>query len=73
MRVEVHNDNVEKAMKILKKKLFDDGKIKEVMNRRYYEKPSDIGKRKKNEAINRQQKFLMKEREIYEKGRIRSQ
>lgn len=72
MRVEVRNDNVEKAMKILKKKLFDDGKIKEVMNRRYYEKPSEIRKRKKNEAINRQQKILMKEKETYEKGRMRS-
>jgi small subunit ribosomal protein S21 len=59
-------------MKILKKKLFDDGKIKEVMNRRYYEKPSDIRKKKKNEAINRQKKLLMKERELHEKGRMRS-
>lgn len=72
MRVEVRHDNVEKALRILKKKLFDDGMIKEVMRRRYYEKPSETRKNKKKDAVNRQRKIQMKEREQYERGRLRS-
>ena len=36
MAVEVRNNNVDKAMRILKKKLQDDGFFNELRNREYY-------------------------------------
>ncbi len=61
MRVEVKRNNVEKALRILKKKMFDDGSIKLLMERRFYEKPSRRRRRKKLEAINRQKKIHERE------------
>ncbi len=71
MRVEVRNGNVEKALKILKKKLFDDGAIREAMERRFYEKPSMTRRRKHKEAVNRTQKALAKEKAKWEAARQR--
>ncbi len=53
MKIEVRNNNVEKALRKLKKKMFDGGAIKDLMDRRYYEKPSAKRRRKKLEAANR--------------------
>lgn len=61
MRVEVRTDRedgVDKALKKLKKKLFDDGRIKEINERRYFEKPSTKRRKKKDEAIQRNQRRL---------------
>ena len=71
MRVEVRHGNVDRALKILKKKLFDDGAIRAAMDRRYYEKPSETRKRKHKEAVNRQKKVLAKEQAKMEAGRLR--
>ena len=46
--VEVRGGNVEKAMRVLKKKLQKDGLFKELRMRQYYEKPSAKKRRKKN-------------------------
>ena len=62
MHVEVRHGKVDKALKILKKKLFDDGAIREAMDRRYFEKPSDARRRKHKDAVNRTKKALNKER-----------
>jgi len=62
MRVEVRNNNVEKALRKLKKMMFDGGTIRELMERRYYTKPSMKRRQKKLEAMNRQQKAVEKER-----------
>ena len=43
--------NIEKAMKILKRKLIKEGLFKELKSRRYYEKPSERKKRKSKESI----------------------
>ena len=71
MRIEVRNGNVDKALKILKKKLFDDGSIRDAMDRRYYEKPSDIRRKKHKEAVNRSKKNLEKEQAKHEAARLR--
>ena len=71
MRVEVRHGNVEKALKILKKKLFDDGAIREAMDRRYFEKPSDTRRKKHKDAVNRTMKALGKERAKHEAARRR--
>lgn len=48
--------NIEKAMKILKRKLIKEGLFKELKARRYFEKPSERRKRKVKEARKKQRK-----------------
>ena len=56
--------NIEKAMKILKRKLIKEGLFKELKSRRYYEKPSEKKKRKEKES----RKKLRKEEARLKKG-----
>jgi small subunit ribosomal protein S21 len=51
IKIEVRNNNVEKALRVLKKKLMKDGVMKELKMRQYYEKPSDRRVRKKKEMV----------------------
>lgn len=48
--------NIEKAMKILKRKLIKEGLFKELKARRYYEKPSERKKRKNKESVKKVRK-----------------
>ena len=41
IEVVVEGDNVERAIKILKRKMADEGIFRELKKRRYYEKPSE--------------------------------
>lgn len=65
MLVQVRNNDVRKAMKILKSKMFDEGIIKELTERRYYVKPSVRKRMKKKEAIRRHKKEQHKRAERY--------
>jgi small subunit ribosomal protein S21 len=56
MRVEVRNNNVDRAMQILKRKLIDEGVFKELQERRCYEKPSDKKRRLKRAAVARERR-----------------
>ena len=49
--IQVRNGNVEKAMRVLKKKLQKDGLMKELKLRQYYRKPSEIKREKKKQGI----------------------
>ncbi len=71
MRVEVRNGNVDRALKILKKKLFDEGAIRDAMDRRYFEKPSETRRKKHKEAVNRTRKAASKEQEKHDAARLR--
>ena len=51
--VEVRNNNVEKALRVLKKKLQKDGLMKELRMRQHFEKPSLKRQRKHKENIRR--------------------
>ena len=51
--VEVRNNNVEKALRVLKKKLQKDGLMKELRMRQHFEKPSLKSQRKHKENISR--------------------
>jgi small subunit ribosomal protein S21 len=53
--VEVRGD-IEKAIKVLKKKMQSEGVQKELKHRRFYEKPSVKRKRKRREASRRRRK-----------------
>ena len=54
--IEVRNNNVEKALRVLKKKLMKDGVMKELRDRQYYQKPSFKKREKKKENIRRHKK-----------------
>jgi small subunit ribosomal protein S21 len=49
LKIEVRNNNVEKAMRILKKKLLKEGVFQLLKMKQYYEKPSDRRVRKAKE------------------------
>ena len=50
MEVTVYKNQVERALKVLKRQLTKDGMLKELKRRRFYEKPSVKKKRKQKEA-----------------------
>ena len=60
MEIKVFNNNVEKALKVAKKKLAGEGLFRELKRRRFYEKPSVRKKAKQREAQRRRQKWLSK-------------
>lgn len=52
----VVTQNLEKAMRVLKRKLIREGVFKELKTRRFYEKPSEKKKRKNKEATKKRRK-----------------
>jgi len=58
MRIEVHDNQVESALKTMKKLMLKDGLFKEMKKRAYYEKPSVKRKRKQAEARKKRRKVL---------------
>ena len=57
LEVRVRNNNVEKAMRQLKKKVKEAGILHEVQQRQFYEKPSLKRQRLKKESIKRVNKL----------------
>tara|TARA_B100000900_G_scaffold235577_1_gene199998 strand:+ start:1661 stop:1903 length:243 start_codon:yes stop_codon:yes gene_type:complete len=53
LEVKVRNNNVEKAIRQLKKKVMKEGILKEVKMRQYYEKPTLKRQRKEKENLKR--------------------
>ena len=62
MEVRVQSQNIEKALRDLKKKLQMDGLFGEMKKRRHYEKPSVKKKNKQLEAQKRRRKLLKRVR-----------
>lgn len=56
MEIRVYNNDIEAALKRLKRIVFDEGIIREVMRRRAYEKPSEKKNRKRRESTARARK-----------------
>ena len=54
--VEVQRGNVEKALRILKKKITAEGIIRDLKKKQYYEKPSDKRRRQRAQSIARIEK-----------------
>ena len=50
MDIKVYENDIEKALRALKRQLLRDGLFKEIRKRRFYEKPSEKKKRKQREA-----------------------
>ncbi|WP_319386414.1 MAG: 30S ribosomal protein S21 [Roseibium sp.] len=60
MQVFVRNNDVDKALRVLKKKLQREGLFREMKAKRAYEKPSEKRAREKGEAIRRNRKAARK-------------
>ena len=60
MEVSVRDNNVEQAIRVLKKKMQREGVFREVKLRNSYEKPSEKKAREKSEAIRRARKLSRK-------------
>jgi small subunit ribosomal protein S21 len=58
LEIIVHKNDIEKAIRDLKRTLQRDGILKELKKRRFYEKPSVKKKRKQKEAQRRRRKAL---------------
>ena len=67
MEVFVRNNDVNAALRVLKKKMQREGTFRELKLRRSYEKPSERRVREKVESVRRYRKMLRKrlEREGY--------
>lgn len=56
LEIRVHDNDVEKAIKLLKRLIQKEGVLGELKKRRYYEKPSVKMRRKQREARKRKAK-----------------
>ena len=61
MQVLVRDNNVEQALRVLKKKMQREGVFREMKQRKAYEKPSEKKNREKGEAIRRARKAQRKQ------------
>ena len=58
--VEVRGGNLEKAMRVLKKKVQKEGIVRELKERQYYRKPSEIKREAKKQGIKNVKKKMAK-------------
>ena len=65
LQVEVYNNEVEKAMRILKRKVKDSNLFIDLRKKEYFEKPSRVRREKRNLAKLRNQYKVQKEKEDY--------
>jgi small subunit ribosomal protein S21 len=61
LQVLVRDNNVDQALRVLKKKMQREGVFREMKRRRFYEKPSEKSTRRKAEAIRRARKLARKQ------------
>lgn len=63
MQVLVRDNNIEQALRALKKKMQREGIFREMKLRRNYEKPSERKARERAESVRRQRKVERKRKE----------
>jgi small subunit ribosomal protein S21 len=61
LQILVRDNNVEQALRVLKKRMQREGIFREMKRRRFYEKPSEKTARQKSEAIRRARKLARKQ------------
>ena len=61
MQVLVRDNNIEQALRVLKKKMQREGMFREMRARKAYEKPSEKRTREKAEAVRRTRKAARKQ------------
>ncbi|MGP0566666.1 30S ribosomal protein S21 [Nitrospina sp. 32_T5] len=62
MEAIVHQNQVDRALKVLKRQISKEGLFKELKRRRYYEKPSVKKKRKMKEAQKKKRSAMRRSR-----------
>tara|TARA_Y100000004_G_scaffold64002_1_gene71799 strand:+ start:676 stop:879 length:204 start_codon:yes stop_codon:yes gene_type:complete len=60
LKIIVRNGNLEQAMRVLKKKLQKDGRLRELKERQYYTKPSEQKREAKKRGIINTKKRMKK-------------
>ena len=60
LQVLVRDNNIDQALRVLKKKMQREGLFREMKQRRAYEKPSERKTREKSEAVRRARKLARK-------------
>ncbi|MCB9955596.1 MAG: 30S ribosomal protein S21 [Caulobacterales bacterium] len=60
VQIVVRDNNVDQALKVLKKKMQREGTFREMKRRKFYEKPSEKRARQKAEAVRRARKLIRK-------------
>lgn len=60
VQIIVRDNNVEQALRALKKKMQREGTFREMKRRKFYEKPSEKKARQKAEAVRRARKLIRK-------------
>lgn len=63
LQVKVFNNNVEGALKVLKRKIKNANLFQDLRKKEFYEKPSDTKRQKRNMAKLRNKYALQKEKE----------
>ena len=63
LAVTVYNNNIETALKILKRKVKNSNLMLDLKKKAYYEKPSKLKREKKNLAILRNKYNILKEKD----------
>jgi small subunit ribosomal protein S21 len=61
LQVFVRDNNVDQALRVLKKKMQREGVFREMKLRRFYEKPSEQATRKSAESVRRRHKLARKQ------------
>jgi small subunit ribosomal protein S21 len=61
LQVFVRDNNVDQALKVLKRRLQREGVFREMKRRRFYEKPSERSARERGEAVRRIRKLKRKQ------------
>ena len=61
LQVFVRDNNVDQALRVLKKKMQREGLFRELKRRRFFEKPSERSTREKAEAVRRARKLARKQ------------
>lgn len=56
MEIIVRNNNVEKALRLMKRKMKKNGMLQELKDRQYYQKPSEKRREAKKRGIARRKK-----------------
>jgi len=60
LRILVRDNNVDQALRVLKKKMQREGVFRELKAKRFYEKPSEKRAREKSESVRRNRKLARK-------------
>ncbi len=61
LHVFVRDNNIDQALRALKRKMQREGVFREMKRRRFYEKPSDRAAREKSESVRRRRKLARKQ------------